>query len=303
GHADRETRAERGLPRDIRQLRHPRLYDRALSAFVARASARAPRPGPRTPGVATYTGAMETLQGKTASAPEWLQVESQGVLLAFTNPPTGEEEAFNAAYQEHAAARLRVPGILNARRYMAVADEGPRYMAFYDLEAPAAVQRPEYARLASEASPSERDMFARLPLLDRRVLKLVLGTAAWTEDPPYIMTVALEPAAGTRDDFIAWYHQEHNPLLLPGPGGAAPRPVRHVRGKGAGFWALPGCAPPTVVGPPECREASGDPLARARDGWCDAARAPHLQAAIDVPAAAQLIFSPVFKFPRRMRRQ
>ena len=209
--------------------------------------------------MATYTGAMETLQGKTASAPEWLQVESQGVLLAFTNPPTGEEEAFNAAYQEHAAARLRVPGILNARRYTAVADEGPRYMAFYDLETPAAVQRPEYARLASEASPSERDMFARLPLLDRRVLKLVLGTAAWTEDPPYMMTVALEPAAGTRDDFIAWYHQEHIPLLLQVPGWRRSRLFEQVEGTGPSFCAFQEFESQAVFDAPEYRKASGTP--------------------------------------------
>ncbi len=195
---------------------------------------------------------METLH---ASAPRWLNVQSQGVLLAFTSPPTDEDEAFNSAYQEHAALRLRVPGVLNARRYRATADEGPRYMAFYDLDSTEALQRPEYAQLTSQGSPAERDMFSRLALLDRRVLKLVLGTEAWTEDPPYVMTVALEPAPGTRDDFIAWYREEHIPLLLQVPGWRRSRLFEQVEGNGPSFCALQEFESPAVFDTEEYKKA------------------------------------------------
>jgi heme-degrading monooxygenase HmoA len=206
---------------------------------------------------------METLHGPASSASQAAVAQAQGVLLAFTNPPPGEDEAFNAAYQEHAAARLRVPGILNARRYRAVADEGPRYMAYYDLESPAAVQRAEYARLAQEASQFEREMFARLPLLDRRVLKLVLGSEPWTEDPPYVLTVALEPAPGTREDFIAWYREEHMPLLLKVPGWRRVRLFEQVEGSGPSFCALQEMESPAVFETEEYRAASATPW-RAR---------------------------------------
>ncbi len=201
---------------------------------------------------------METLQGSAASAATPASTtQAHGVLLAFTNPPTGEDEAFNAVYPSHAAARLRVPGVLNARRYQAVADEGPRYMAFYDLESPDVLQRPEYGRLAGEAPQVERDIFARLALLDRRVLKLVLGTAAWTEDPPYVLTVALEPAAGTRDDFIAWYRDEHIPLLLQVPGWRRSRLFEQVEGNGPSFCALQEFESPAVFDREEYKQAAG----------------------------------------------
>src|SRR5919197_6763770 len=132
---------------------------------------------------------MESLHSAAASATQptiSTVAQAQGVLLALSDPPPGEEAAFNEWYQGHAAARLTVPGILNARRYKATGADGPRYMAFYDLESTAALQRPEYKNIATDA---DRQMMPRLPLLDRRVLELVLGTAAWTEDPPYVMTV------------------------------------------------------------------------------------------------------------------
>jgi hypothetical protein len=189
---------------------------------------------------------METQRSAIATESGPPVATAQAVLLAFTSPPAGEEEAFNAAYQEHAALRLRVPGVLNARRYRNTGADGPRYMAFYDLETPEALQRPEYAQLTSLGSAAERDMFGRLPLLDRRVLKLVLGTEAWADDPPFVMTVALEPAAGTRDDFIAWYREEHIPVLLQVPGWRRSRLFEQIEGTGPSFCALQEFESPAV---------------------------------------------------------
>jgi hypothetical protein len=204
---------------------------------------------------------MDTLHGTATSARilSGSEALARALLLAFSSPPSGEDEAFNAAYQEHAALRLRVPGILNARRYRAVAEDGPRYMAFYDLDSTEALQRPEYAALASSGSPAERAMFSRLPLLDRRVLRLVLGTEAWTDDPPYVMTVALEPANGTRDDFVAWYREEHIPLLLQVPGWRRSRLFEQVEGGGPSFCALQEFESNAVFETPEYRQATSTP--------------------------------------------
>ena len=94
-------------------------------------------------------------------------------------------------------------------------------MASYDLESPTTLQQPEYRRLQTDASQQERDMMARLPLMDRRVLRLVDGSEAWTDDAPLVLTVALEPGTGGRDDLIAWYREEHIAMLLEVPAGAA----------------------------------------------------------------------------------
>jgi hypothetical protein len=202
---------------------------------------------------------MDTLHGSAASAtqPAISSVaKAQGVLLAFSNPPAGEEQAFNDWYQEHAAARLTVPGVLNARRYHATGADGPRYMAFYDLDSTEALQRPEYKNIATDA---DRQMMPRLPLLERRVLTLVLGTEAWTEDPPYVMTVALEPPPGTRDDFIAWYREEHIPMLLQVPGWKRSRLFEQIEGNGPSFCALQEFESPAVFDTDEYKLATATP--------------------------------------------
>ncbi len=113
---------------------------------------------------------METQPTATASPTRPDVATAQGLLIAFSSPPAADEAAFNAWYQEHAAGRLTVPGVLNARRYQAAREDGPRYMASYDLTTPQALDGPEYRRLQTDAPPSEREMMARLPLTegDRR---------------------------------------------------------------------------------------------------------------------------------------
>jgi hypothetical protein len=188
-----------------------------------------------------------TLHGTSGSALAPKVGEPQGLLLALSSPPPGEEEEFNTWYQEHAAARLTVPGVFNARRYTALRDDGPRYMACYDMEAPETLQTPEYKRLHSEQSQYEKDMMARLALMDRRVYKLLLASPAWTKDPPFILTVALEPATGTREDFVAWYREEHIRMLLDVPGWRRARLFEQVEGHGPSFCALHELESPEVL--------------------------------------------------------
>jgi hypothetical protein len=161
------------------------------------------------------------------------------MLLAFSDPPAGQEAAFNAWYdEEHAPNRLTVPGILNARRYAAVADDGPRYAALYDLETVETLQRPEYQRLSTERSEREKAMYAAIPRLDRRVLRTILDGEPWTDDAPMIMTVSLQPPPGAEDDLIAWYRQEHAPMLLEVPGWRRVRLYEQVEGNGPRFTAV-----------------------------------------------------------------
>src|SRR5882724_10932046 len=60
------------------------------------------------------------------------------------NPPPDNEAGFNAWYDQHAPARLAMPGSLSARRYATVEPDGPRYLATYDLEDLTALHTPEY---------------------------------------------------------------------------------------------------------------------------------------------------------------
>jgi hypothetical protein len=204
---------------------------------------------------------METLrQSGAATATLSRRVVPQAVLLAFSSPPAGQDDAFNAWYDdEHAPARLTVPGILNARRYIATADDGPRYMAVYDLEQVETLQSPDYRRLYAEQSERERAMMASLPLLDRRVLRTVLDAEPWTDDAPYQMTVSLQPPAGGEDDLVAWYREEHGPLLLAVPGWRRVRLFELVEGNGPRFTAIHELESPAVFETPEYRTATSTP--------------------------------------------
>src|SRR3982074_2059476 len=113
------------------------------------------------------------------------------------NPPADDEVGFNAWYdQEHVPNRLAVEGFLSGRRYAAAEDEGPRYLALYDLASPDVLRGAAYLRLNDERSQREKDMLARIPMIDRRVLELRLDGEPWTTDPAYQLIVCMSPPDG-----------------------------------------------------------------------------------------------------------
>jgi hypothetical protein len=198
----------------------------------------------------------------------------QGLLIAFMNPPA-DEDAFNAWYdEEHLPLRLGVPGFRSGRRYRApdaalppqtaaggVRDSSthPRYMALYDLEALAVLETAPYTRLIPERSERERDMLARIPFTDRRVGELILDCPEWTLDAPYQLVVGMTPSASSEDDYVAWYRDEHIPMLLAVPGWRRVRLFRQVEGSGPAFMAVHELESPEVFQQPEYAAASGTP--------------------------------------------
>jgi hypothetical protein len=163
----------------------------------------------------------------------------QGLLAAFMNPPSDDEAGFNAWYdEEHVPNRIALPGFLRAQRYRAATEEGPRYLALYDLESPDVLQRADYQKLNTDRSQREREVMARIPMIDRRVYTLVLDGEEWTEDAPYQLTVSMSPPAGGEDDFVAWYREEHIGMLLDVPGWRRVRLFRQIEGSGPAFTAV-----------------------------------------------------------------
>jgi hypothetical protein len=185
----------------------------------------------------------------------------QGLLMAFMNPPADDEVAFNTWYdEEHVPNRLALAGFLSARRYKAVAeDEGPRYMALYELESVEVLRRPDYLRVSAERSPREADMMARIPFIDRRVFDLLLDGPAWSEAPPYQLTVSMSPAPGGDEDFVAWYRQEHIGTLLAVPGWRRVRLFKQVEGAGPAFMAVHELESPAVFDAPEYEASISTP--------------------------------------------
>src|SRR5438874_4789124 len=157
------------------------------------------------------------------------------------NPPT-DEQAFNAWYDKHAPARLAMPGFLSACRYAAVDPDGPRDLATYDLEDVSALHSPEYLQLRERQAGPDREMMTSIPMIDRRVYRsLDVGqpwTAAWTDHPPFVLSVAMEPPPELVDDYHAWYLEEHIPMLMRIDGWNRIRRFEQLEGTRPSFLAI-----------------------------------------------------------------
>ena len=69
-----------------------------------------------------------------------------GLYMVWTDVPADKEEEFNRWYnEEHIGDLLAIPGFLDAARYVAVSG-GPKYLACYELDAPAVLDSPAYQR-------------------------------------------------------------------------------------------------------------------------------------------------------------
>lgn len=165
-----------------------------------------------------------------------------GLLLALSSAPDGREQEYNEWYDdEHAPARLGVPGIRTARRYRDTAG-GRGYLAYYDLDSADVLTGPGYRALASDASERDRRMLREV-MPDRRVYRGIATPEVSRAGERGIcgnvlLAVWWTPAPGTEDDFNAWYTQEHIPLLMKVPGWLRARRYSLLEGSGPRYLAL-----------------------------------------------------------------
>lgn len=160
---------------------------------------------------------------------------TEGLLFVFAEPGPVPQAEFDDWYDnEHAPARLTVPGIRTGYRYRALDGRRPGWLAFYELDIEA-LDGTEY-RAVSRRSPREQSVVERLETLDRRVYQLIEDQGEATREPPVVVSVALS----TRDEsgLDAWYRDEHVPLLLAIPGWRRTRRYRLVEGSGPALLAF-----------------------------------------------------------------
>lgn len=162
-----------------------------------------------------------------------------GLLMVLSDPPEGPEQPFHDWYDQHAVARLSVPGISTAQRYRAVVGQ-PQYMASYDLRSPEDLESPAYRSLRTDRPPGEQEMLDSLPASpDRRVYR---GREEFVNDGFTVdastTAVGVWMSVDDPDDFSAWYAEEHVPLLFAVPGWLRCRRFELVSGAGPQFLAL-----------------------------------------------------------------
>jgi hypothetical protein len=90
--------------------------------------------------------------------------DRRGMLVVLVEPHEGYEDTVNRWYdEEHLAERLRVPGILSARRWVAV-EGSPKYLAMYELEHPGVMQSEPYLQQKRSPTPLTEEVEAHVSM-------------------------------------------------------------------------------------------------------------------------------------------
>jgi len=178
---------------------------------------------------------------------------TEGLLFVFAEPGAVPDEEFHDWYDnEHAPARLSVPGIRTGYRYRALDGQRPGWLAWYELDL-AALDSPEY-QVVRERSPREQSVVGRLATLDRRVYELIDDQGSAAAPSPVVVSVAL--STSRPDELGQWYRQEHVPLLHRMPGWRRTRRYRRTEGDGPDFLAFHEIDGVELFDEPEYREAT-----------------------------------------------
>ncbi|KAJ7572648.1 hypothetical protein C8J56DRAFT_988705 [Mycena floridula] len=179
--------------------------------------------------------------------------------LAYVLAECGDfipEEEFNDWYtNEHAPARLALPGFLTAARYKAIDSVQPKWLTLYDLSSPEVGNSAEYEAMTAAGSEREVRMMQNIGFLNRRVYERIgifthesLGTSIpqITLDnasegnpsiyPKYVFSVSMSVTPEGEQDFNKWYDEEHMPLLSKIPGWHGGRRYKIVSSVERGNW-------------------------------------------------------------------
>jgi hypothetical protein len=114
------------------------------------------------------------------------------LLMVFVDIDPEHDADFNAWYnEEHINDLLKLPGFLNAARYMAL-QGGPRYLACYELESAEAVQSEAY--LHFRRNPSAWTQRIALSTKGRNYSRLVCTQIYPKENDPHVLGRSMAPA-------------------------------------------------------------------------------------------------------------
>jgi hypothetical protein len=160
---------------------------------------------------------------------------AKGLLFASFDYSTAHADEFHDWYDlEHIPERLRVPGFINAERW--VSDENPNVVvATYDLETHGVLRSAPYLAIGGENSSV---WTKRVTAMAHRILRfegeqLVPGEAVAPPGAGGLVVASMNVDPAAEAEFNEWYNAEHLPQLAAVPGmlcarryKAAPTPDR-----------------------------------------------------------------------------
>jgi hypothetical protein len=145
---------------------------------------------------------------------------AKGLLFASFDRSPVQEDEFNDWYDlEHIPERLRVPGFLNAQRW--VGEDNPKIaVATYDLETYAVLDSPAY-RAIGGANGSV--WTKRITAIAKRLLRfvgdqIVPGDLSGPAEANALLVASMNVDPAAEPEFNEWYNTEHLPQLGAVPG-------------------------------------------------------------------------------------
>jgi hypothetical protein len=162
--------------------------------------------------------------------------KGKGIFLVFTDIDPQHEEEFNAWYNtEHLGDLLKVPGFLDASRYVATKG-GPKYLAVYELESADVLKSQEFQHFRANPTPWSRRMS---PTAIGKNVARTLGAQIFPADveiPDRGPAPALQIGRMSVPDDIdrewnEWYNGEYVPGYRKVPGVIYARRFRVVDGQ------------------------------------------------------------------------
>ena len=145
---------------------------------------------------------------------------AKGLLFASFDFSTAHADEFHDWYDlEHIPERLRVPGFINAERW--ISDENPNVaVATYDLDSLGVLHSPAYNAIGYDnASIWTKRVTAKA----RRIMRfageqLMPGDAAAPANAGGLLVVSMNVDPAGEHEFNEWYNTEHLPQLAAVPG-------------------------------------------------------------------------------------
>lgn len=140
---------------------------------------------------------------------------AKGILIAAMDFSACPVDEFHDWYDlEHVPERLRIPGFLNAERWIDI--KNPKVsVATYDLETVGVLQSPPYVAIAgANSSPwTKRTQRFRKSLMRYEGEQLFPGDEAAAPGAAAIPLIAMNVAPEAEAEFNEWYNTEHIPAL------------------------------------------------------------------------------------------
>jgi hypothetical protein len=154
------------------------------------------------------------------------------LMVASFNYANAPEDEFNDWYDlEHVPERLRIPGFLNAERWLG-ADDPKLSVVTYDLDSIDVLDSPPYRAVSGEnLSPWSRRVIGMCERIGRFDAEQILpGRTVGPDNAGGMLLIAMNVSPEAEVEFNAWYDEEHVPRLKTVPGMLCARRFRSRAG-------------------------------------------------------------------------